>query len=407
VQIFQVGGAVRDELLGLPVRDRDWVVVGATAEDMVERGFRKVGRNFPVFLHPQTHEEYALARTERKVGPGYTGFVVHATPDVTLEDDLRRRDLTINAMAKAPDGTLIDPYGGRADLEKRTLRHVSPAFREDPLRILRVARLAARLARFDFQVAPETMNLMRTMVASGELGALAKERIWYEIERALTEGRPSRFIEVLGRSRALHELLPEFDALSGLQITCAGKGNFDAGELTLQSVDFATARWADARIGFAVLCHRMPQAVAAKRENAGVSGHSRPPAVIKDCCQRLHVPRKHRDLAFLVAGHFEDFLQVERLTATRILSVLEQADAIRRKQRFDLFRHSCIAIAAACDTAHIDACGERWRQYFGAARSVHVSELVERGLSGAQLGDEVRRQRLAAIAAAIGDERRP
>src|SRR6266446_10864943 len=215
MQVYTVGGWVRDQLLGRPhgEGDRDWVVVGSTPEQMVELGFRPVGRDFPVFLHPQTHEEYALARTERKSGPGYRGFAFHAAPDVTLEDDLRRRDLTINAMARAEDGTLVDPYGGEADLRARTLRHVSPAFAEDPLRVLRVARFAAR---FDFVVAPETEALMRKITASGELSALTPERVWQELARALMEKTPSQFLVVLRRCGALGELFPEIDALFGV-----------------------------------------------------------------------------------------------------------------------------------------------------------------------------------------------
>ncbi|HEY5720606.1 MAG TPA: multifunctional CCA tRNA nucleotidyl transferase/2'3'-cyclic phosphodiesterase/2'nucleotidase/phosphatase, partial [Gammaproteobacteria bacterium] len=239
MEIYLVGGAVRDRLLGLELRERDWVVVGATPEQMEALGYRRVGRDFPVFLHPESGEEYALARTERKTAPGYRGFAVHASPEVTLEEDLRRRDLTINAMAEAPDGTLIDPFGGAEDLRLGRLRHVSPAFAEDPVRILRVARFAARFARWGFRVAHPTQRLMREMVASGEVDALVPERVWAELEKALGEPQPGRFVEVLHRCGALARVLPEVDALFGVPQRADYHPEIDAGVHTMMVVEQA------------------------------------------------------------------------------------------------------------------------------------------------------------------------
>ena len=400
VEIYQVGGAVRDKLLGLPVRDRDWVVIGSTAEEMTDRGFRQVGRDFPVFLHPQTHEEYALARTERKIGPGYRGFEVDATPDVSLEEDLRRRDLTINAMAQAPDGTLIDPWGGRDDLAKRLLRHVSPAFREDPLRILRVAHIAGRLARFEFHVAPETMALMRKMVSSGDLATLAIERVWSEFEQALAEGQPSRFIQVLRDCGALAKLLPEIEALFGRTVTNSENRQFDAGELALRAIDYAARQWQDSRIGFAALCHH----IAGYGNNATTSPGDRELseriAAITACCQRLHTPRSHSDLAILAASYCCTCLDVDHLAPDKILAILEATDAFRRPSRFELFLRTCavLGLASNMTTAQFRQ-GAGWRAYLAAAKGVNIQSLLAQNLRGPLLGTELRRLRLNVIGA--------
>ena len=255
LEVYLVGGAVRDRLLGLPVQERDYVVVGATAAELRARGFQQVGRDFPVFLHPDTKDEYALARTERKTAPGYHGFTVHADPDVTLEQDLERRDLTINALAQDPQGRLTDPYGGRADLEQRLLRHVSPAFAEDPVRILRVARFAARLEPLGFRVADETLGLMRAMVAAGEVDALVPERVWQELVRALGEARPSRFFEVMRDCGALERLLPELDGLWGVPQPAKWHPEIDTGVHVMMVLDMAARLSDSAEVRFAALCH--------------------------------------------------------------------------------------------------------------------------------------------------------
>jgi tRNA nucleotidyltransferase (CCA-adding enzyme) len=308
MKTYAVGGSVRDELLGLPVEDRDWVVVGATPEAMARLGFRAVGADFPVFLHPKTHEEYALARTERKTGPGYRGFAFHASPEVTLEDDLRRRDLTINAMARAEDGTLVDPYGGRADLESGVLRHVSEAFAEDPVRILRVARFSAR---FGFAVAPETMVLMRRMVASGEANHLVPERVWQELVRGLGEARPARFIQVLEESGALARVLPEIAALSpdgGLALV---RARLEA------AVAFTTpVRFAALTIGLA-------------------------PEAVRHLCERVNAPGECRDLAELAARERAAAEGAGALAPEGLLALLERTDAFRRPERLERLFQVC------------------------------------------------------------------
>jgi len=308
MKTYAVGGSVRDELLGLPVVDRDWVVVGATPEAMANLGFRPVGSDFPVFLHPETHEEYALARTERKTGPGYKGFSFHAAPDVTLEEDLRRRDLTINAMARAEDGTLVDPYGGKADLERGVLRHVSEAFAEDPVRILRVARFAAR---FGFDVAPETMALLRGMVEAGEADHLVPERVWQELARGLGEPKPARFVSVLAQSGALGRVLPEIGTLAD------GAGL----ALMLARLDAATAFTTPVR--FAVL-------------TVGLS-----PEAVRHLCERVNAPGECRDLAELAARERAAAEGAGALAAESLLSLLERTDAFRRPERLEHLLQVC------------------------------------------------------------------
>ena len=308
MKTYAVGGSVRDELLGLPVVDRDWVVVGATPEAMAKLGFRPVGSDFPVFLHPETHEEYALARTERKTGPGYKGFSFHAAPDVSLEEDLRRRDLTINAMARAEDGTLVDPYGGRADLESGVLRHVSEAFAEDPVRILRVARFSAR---FGFDVAPETMALLRRMVEAGEADHLVPERVWQELARGLGEAKPARFVAVLAQSGALGRVLPEIGALA------------DAGglPLVLARLDAATAYATPVR--FAALTVGLP------------------PQAVRHLCERVNAPGECRDLAELTARERAAAEGATGLGPEGLFALLERTDAFRRPDRLARLLEVC------------------------------------------------------------------
>jgi tRNA nucleotidyltransferase (CCA-adding enzyme) len=340
MKIYQVGGAVRDELLGLPVKDRDYVVVGATPEEMVRLGFKPVGKDFPVFLHPVTRAEHALARTERKTGPGYKGFTVHAAPDVTLEEDLARRDLTINAIAKDEHGNVIDPFGGAHDLRARTLRHVGPAFAEDPVRILRVARFAAR---FGFDVAPETMALMRAMAANGEADALVSERVWQEFAKGLMESVPRRMIEVLVECGALARVLPEWSALDATR--------------ALGALDAAVARGADLSVRYAVLFAGGAEDVA-DRASA-----------------RLRAPGECRDLAVLAARTRTTIERDAALDAAALVDLLQQVDAFRRPERFEslLVVHEC-AIAA---TGRSDPIGvARLRRAAEVARALDAGAIA-------------------------------
>jgi tRNA nucleotidyltransferase (CCA-adding enzyme) len=359
MKTYVVGGAVRDELLGLPVKDRDWVVVGATPSMMLAQGFVQVGRDFPVFLHPQTHEEYALARTERKTAPGYTGFVVHAAPEVSLEDDLLRRDLTINAIARDDDGALIDPHGGCADIAARVMRHVSPAFAEDPVRILRVARFAARFA--DFSVAPETLALMRDMVAAGEVDALVAERVWQELARGLMEARPSRMFAVLRECGALVRLLPELDALWGVPQRAEYHPEIDTGVPVMMVIDMAARLGAELPARFAALTHDLGKARTPADILPRHHGHeTKSVALVEAICERLRVPIECRDVARLVARFHGDMHRVEELRADTMLSVLERCDALRRPERFEL-------ILLACEADYRGRLGWEERDYAAAA----------------------------------------
>ena len=343
LETYLVGGAVRDELLGLPVQDRDWVVVGATPELMTQQGYLPVGRDFPVFLHPQTKEEYALARTERKSGRGYKGFTVFADPAVTLEEDLRRRDLTINALAKGPAGDIIDPYGGQCDLRAKVLRHVSEAFAEDPLRVLRVARFAARFA--DFSVAPETMALMARMTAAGELADLVPERVWQELARGLMEARPSRMFEVLRACGALAVILPEVDHLFGVPQPPEYHPEKDTGVHVMLVVDWAARQGHSLPVRFAALAHDLgkgvtPAALWPKHHGHEAAGV----ALVQALAARLRLPAEVRDLAVIVARDHGNAHRALELRASTQVELLERCDAFRRPERFELFLQAC-----ACD----------------------------------------------------------
>jgi tRNA nucleotidyltransferase (CCA-adding enzyme) len=340
MEIYIVGGAVRDELLGRTVADRDYVVVGATPQAMLEKGFRPVGKDFPVFLHPATNEEYALARSERKTGRGYHGFAFHAAPDVTLDDDLARRDLTINAMAKAPDGTLVDPFHGRRDLEAGILRHVGPAFAEDPVRILRLARFAARLA--DFSVAPETIELMRGMVASGEVDHLVAERVWQELAKGLMEAAPSRMFEVLRQCGALTRLLPEVDALFGVPQRADYHPEIDTGVHTLMVVDESARRGYSLPVRFAALTHDLGKATTPADLLPRHHGHeARGVRLATALCERLRVPNDCRDLALLAARYHGDVHRAAELRSSTLVTLLERTDALRRPERFQRLLEAC------------------------------------------------------------------
>jgi tRNA nucleotidyltransferase (CCA-adding enzyme) len=345
VRVYRVGGSVRDELLGRALVDRDYVVVGATPEMMLASGFRPVGRDFPVFLHPDTNEEYALARTERKHGRGYRGFEFFASPDVTLEEDLLRRDVTINAMARGEDGVLIDPCGGAADLAAGLLRHVSPAFAEDPLRVLRVARFAAR---FDFVVAPETEALMRTLVASGELATLAPERVWQELARGLMEPRPSRMLAVLRECGALAVLLPEVDALFGVPQPIAHHPEVDTGVHVAQALDWAADHNLTLPARYAVLAHDLGKAHSkAEHLPRHIAHEQRSVRIAHRLSERLRVPQDCKDAAELTARFHGIVHRAAELRPATILDFLMSVDALRRPERLDTVLSACAADACS------------------------------------------------------------
>ena len=401
MQVYLVGGAVRDRLLGREVKERDWVVVGATPVELERAGYLPVGRDFPVFLHPQTREEHALARLERKVGPGYRGFTTEFSPEVTLEDDLRRRDLTINAMAEDASGQVIDPYGGLRDLETRRLRHVSEAFTEDPVRILRVARFAARYAPLGFTVADETLALMRRMVDAGEANALVAERVWAETEKALGEPRPDVFISVLRDCGALKIVYPELDALFGVPQPEKWHPEIDTGVHQLLALREAVRLGGGVEVRFAVLMHDLGKGVTPAdvlpshhgHEDAGV-------ALVEQLAARLRVPNHLRELAVITARYHTHVHRALELRADTVLKTLESCDALRRPERFADFLLACEA-----DARGRQGLAERdypQRQFFAAAReraaAVMLTEEERRGLSGEQIGQELRKRRVAAIA---------
>ena len=404
MKAYLVGGAVRDELLGLPVKERDWVVTGATPEDMSAAGYRPVGKDFPVFLHPQTKEEYALARTERKSGRGYHGFTFHTGAEVTLQEDLIRRDLTINAMAQEEDGRIVDPYGGRRDLEARVLRHVSPAFGEDPVRILRVARFAARYAPLGFRVAEETMALMRGMVEAGEADALVPERVWKETERALAgDGRaidnyrPSVYFQVLHEAGALARVMPELAAQSGVPQRADYHPEVDTLVHTLMCVDVG------ARLGFpltvrvAALLHDLGKAVTPREEWPSHRQHeTRGLPLVEQFCARLRVPNAQRDLALAVTRDHLNVHRARELRPATLLDLLDRFGAFKRGEFFDQALDACLCDARGrlgqehCEYPQV-AYLRRMRE---AAAAVQAGEVVQDGFAGVVVGEELRRRRI-------------
>lgn len=399
-QTYLVGGAVRDRLLGLPVRERDWVVVGSTVKHMLNLGFRQVGKDFPVFLDPDSGEEYALARTERKTAAGYHGFRVHASPEITLEEDLLRRDLTINAIAEAADGTLIDPYGGQQDLENRLLRHVSPAFIEDPVRILRVARFAAQLAPLGFRMADETLTLMQTMVATGEIDALVPERIWQEVVRALAAPAPEQFFETLRACGALSKLIPELDRLWGVPQPYQWHPEIDTGVHTMLVLKQATLLSAEPMVRFAALTHDLGKGLTPQDEWPSHRGHeNRGVKPINDLCARLKVPNQFRDLALMTAREHGNAHKALKLRATTVLKLLENIDAFRRPQRFEHFLLACEADARGRpgfeSTPYPQA--HYLRTALEAARAVSVQPLIAKGHQGPELAKHLQLARAEAI----------
>ncbi|RRW58502.1 multifunctional CCA addition/repair protein [Pseudomonas moraviensis] len=402
MQVYKVGGAVRDRLLGLPVTDVDRVVVGATTEEMLAQGFRPVGADFPVFLHPKTGEEYALARTERKSGRGYGGFTFYASPEVTLEEDLIRRDLTINAMAEDDQLNLTDPYHGQRDLEARILRHVSPAFAEDPLRVLRVARFAARYAGLGFTVADETLGLMRRLSESGELQALTAERSWKEISRALMEDHPQVFIQVLRDCGALKELMPEVDALFGVPQPETHHPEIDTGLHTLSVLEQSALLKQPLTVRWACLLHDLGKGLTPEEEWPRHIAHEHTGLkLIKAVNERFKAPKDCQELALLVGQYHTHGHRALELKASTLLELLQSFDIYRRPQRFEEF-------IAACEMDARGRKGLEQRSYpqadylrgaAKAAREVAVQPLLEQGFKGPELGEALKRERLKALKA--------
>ncbi|MBV7538621.1 multifunctional CCA addition/repair protein [Duganella sp. sic0402] len=410
MQTYVVGGAVRDALLGLPVKDHDHVVVGATPDDMLAKGFRPVGKDFPVFLHPQTQEEYALARTERKTAPGYKGFVFHTSADVTLEEDLVRRDLTINAMARADDGSITDPYGGQRDIQLRIFRHVSDAFAEDPVRILRLARFAARFS--DFTVAPETNELMKRMVAEGEVDALVAERVWQELARGLMEHKPSRMFDVLRDCGALVRILPELDALWGVPQPEKWHPEVDTGVHIMQVIDCAARLERELPVRFACLMHDLGKGVTPSANWPAHHGHEGLGVkLVEQVCKRLRVPTESRDLAVMTAREHGNVGRALQLRANTIVTLFERCDAFRKPARF-----TQMLLATECDArgrigpeasyadapfpqlAHLETA-------LAAARGVNAGEIAQGCADNPQrIPERVHMARVSAVKAALKEE---
>lgn len=417
MQTYLVGGAVRDALLGLPMKDRDWVVVGATPQHMLAQGFVAVGKDFPVFLHPQTHEEYALARTERKTAPGYHGFAIHAAPEVSLQEDLGRRDITINAIAadaccisatgQFEPQKLVDPYDGRSDLAAKVLRHVSPAFREDPVRILRVARFAARFS--DFTVAPQTMNLMREMVMDGEVNHLVAERVWQELARGLMENKPSRMFEVLRQCGALAQLLPELDRLWGVQQRADYHPEVDTFVHVMMVLDMSARLQAPLPVRVACLFHDLGKGTTPADILPRHLGHEeRSAKLLKTIAQRLRIPIECRELADVMAREHSNIHRSTDLGAAALVRLLERCDALRKPQRF-----ADILLACECDArgrlGHFDSA------YAQRPHLLRVLEVAQRvaskevaaqaelaGVSGKKVGELIQQARVAAVQSALG-----
>jgi tRNA nucleotidyltransferase (CCA-adding enzyme) len=411
VRSYVVGGAVRDALLGRPVTDRDHVVVGATPEDMLAQGFRPVGKDFPVFLHPETHEEYALARTERKTAPGYHGFVFHTAPDVTLEDDLVRRDLTINAMARADDGSIVDPYDGQGDLKNRIFRHVSGAFAEDPVRILRLARFAARFP--DFTVHESTNALMKGMVAAGEVDALVPERVWQELARGLMEERPSRMFAVLRDCGALQRILPELDVLWGVPQPAAHHPEIDTGVHIMLVIDYAAQQGHPLEVRFAALMHDLGKGLSPADKWPAHHGHEfEGMKLLAAVCKRLKVPNECRDLALMTAREHGNVSRAQEMRPNTIVTLFERCDAFRKPERFAqmLLASECDARGRGHETHPMRFADYPQRPYLqralDAARAVNAGEVAARFPDDRQkIPEAVHAARVSAVKLALRDVR--
>lgn len=405
MEVYLVGGAVRDELLGIGVEERDWVVVGGTPEELLAQGYRQVGASFPVFLHPDSAEEFALARTERKQGHGYHGFSVDFHPGVTLTEDLARRDLTINAMARDEDGALIDPFNGRGDLEQRVLRHVSDAFGEDPLRVLRVARFAARFADLGFSVHDSTLQLMREMVESGELEHLVPERVWTEFEKAFASSRPGEFIEILRECGALAVLLPEVDRLFGIPQPEKYHPEIDTGIHVLMTMNLAAGMESEPEVVFALLLHDLGKGLTPESRLPSHIGHEKSGLpLVREVCARLRVPGAFQNLALVVC---ELHLRCHRLLEARpstIMKLIEDADLLRRPERTAHFLQACEADYRGRkgleNRPYPQA--ERLRRALQAAQAVRTADVSTAGLAGSQIGEKIRQARIDAIDGAVG-----
>lgn len=400
MKIYLVGGAVRDQLLQLPIKDRDYMVVGATPEQMLAQGYNQVGKDFPVFLHPKTQQEYALARTERKTAAGYGGFSCYAAPDVTLEEDLLRRDLTINAIAQDEHGTLVDPYGGQRDIELRLLRHVSAAFVEDPLRVLRVARFAARFHHLGFSVAPETMALMQQISRSGELEALTPERVFLELDKALATDAPQVFFEVLRQCAALPILFPEIDALFGVPQPEKWHPEIDTGVHTMMVLEQAAKLSPEPAIRFAALVHDLGKALTPPELLPKHHGHGQKGlAPIRALCTRIRVPNEYRDLALLVSDQHQNVHQAFELKPQTIIKIFDKADLWRKPQRLSQLLIACEADMKGRSgfEEHDYPQAQYLQGCFEAAQNVAIKPIIDAGFTGADIKAELQRQRIEII----------
>lgn len=397
---YLVGGAVRDNLLQLPIKDRDYMVVGATPEQMFELGYKQVGKDFPVFLHPKTQQEYALARTEQKTGSGYAGFSCDASPDVTLEEDLLRRDLTINAIAQDDKGVLFDPYNGIADIENKLLRHVSDAFIEDPLRVLRVARFAARFHTIGFTVADETLALMTRISQSGELQALTPERVFLELDKALSTDSPHIFIQVLNQCQALEILFPEIHALFGVPQPEKWHPEIDTGIHTLMVLEQAAKISNENSVRFAALVHDLGKALSPKESLPKHHGHGQSGlALIKALCDRIKVPNEYRDLALLVCDQHQNIHNIEQLRPETLLKLFDKADLWRKPNRLGQLIKACEADARGRLGFEEDAYPQAtyFEESFKAANSVAVKPIIEAGFQGAEIKQQLQKERIEIV----------
>ncbi|MCF6218267.1 MAG: multifunctional CCA addition/repair protein [Gammaproteobacteria bacterium] len=400
MQIYLVGGAVRDKLLQRAVHERDWVVVGATPQEMLSQGYRQVGKDFPVFLHPESNEEYALARTERKTAPGYYGFDVQAAPDVSLEEDLLRRDLTINAIAEGHNGQLIDPFNGQQDIKNRVLRHVSPAFSEDPVRILRLARFAARFAHLGFSIADETMTLMREMVENGEVDALVAERVWTELDKALREQTPSRFIEVLRECGALARLFPEIDHLFGVPQPAKYHPEIDTGLHTMMALQQAARLSSDNTVRFAALMHDLGKGDTDPELWPKHHAHEqRGVPLVEALCERFRVPNEYKELALMVTRYHGKYHRAGEMRPGKLLQLLEDCDALRRPQRFELFLIACEADSRGRTGFEGKAYSQPalLKAALNAAQRVTAQPFIAQELKGVAIKEAMQQARIQAI----------
>ncbi len=400
MKTYLVGGAVRDEILGYPYKEKDWVVVGATVSDMISAGYKQVGKDFPVFLHPKTKEEHALARTERKTAAGYKGFKVHASPDVTLEEDLIRRDLTINAIAKDENEKYIDPYNGLADIKNKILRHVSDAFLEDPVRLLRIARFMARYAHLGFSIADETIDLMKEMVSAGEIDALVPERVWQEMQKALTEKTPTAFISTLRDCGALERILPELDCLWGVPQPKEHHPEIDTGIHTMLVVEQACKLSENPQVRFAALMHDLGKGTTAKQEWPRHIGHeARGAELVKIVCQRLRIPNEYRDLAERTARFHLHYHRALELKPATIVKTLEQLDAYRKPERFEKFLLVSEADARG-RTGYENKDfpqGDYFRQALTVTKDIDIGKFRGLGFENMALANKIREVRIKAV----------